>query len=94
MMRRGTTILEVLAVLLVVLVLISFLFRLNQSEIADDLAVAQSRETATRELWLIRMDSPEQTVWMWTDENGFDWVLFAESNRVYRLGGGDDEGGS
>lgn len=41
MMRRGTTILEVLAVLLVVLVLISFLFRMNQSEIADDLAVAR-----------------------------------------------------
>jgi len=94
MMRRGTTILEVLAVLLVVLVMISFLFRMNQSEIADDLAVARMRETATRELWLIRMESPQQTVWMWTDEEGVDWVLFGESNRVYRLGGGNDEGGS
>ena len=89
MNRRGSTLLEVLAVFLVVFVLIAFLFRINQSEIQDDLNNVRSRETATRELWLIRIDSPEERIWMWTDENGVDWVLFAESNRVHRLGEND-----
>ena len=89
MNRRGSTLLEVLAVFLVVFVLIAFLFRINQTEIRDDLHDARSRETATRELWLIRIDSPEERIWMWTDENGVDWVLFAESNRVHRLGEND-----
>jgi hypothetical protein len=87
--RRGSTLLEVLAVFLVVFVLIAFLFRINQSEIQEDLNNVRSRETATRELWLIRIDSPEERIWMWTDENGVDWVLFAESNRVHRLGEND-----
>jgi hypothetical protein len=89
MNRRGSTLLEVLAVFLVVFVLIAFLFRINQSEIQEDLNNVRSRETATRELWLIRIDSPEERIWMWTDENGVDWVLFAESNRVHRLGEND-----
>lgn len=89
MNRRGSTLLEVLAVFLVVFVLIAFLFRINQSEIQEDLNNVRSRETATRELWLIRIDSPEERIWMWTDENGVDWVLFAESNRVHRLGESD-----
>ena len=89
MNRRGSTLLEVLAVFLVVFVLIAFLFRINQSEIQEYLNNVRSRETATRELWLIRIDSPEERIWMWTDENGVDWVLFAESNRVHRLGEND-----
>ena len=89
MNRRGSTLLEVLAVFLVVFVLIAFLFRINQSEIQEDLNNVRSRETATRELWLIRIDSPEERIWMWTDENGVDWVLFSESNRVHRLGEND-----
>ena len=89
MNRRGSTLLEVLAVFLVVFVIIAFLFRINQSEIKEDLNNVRSRETATRELWLIRIDSPEERIWMWTDENGVDWVLFAESNRVHRLGEND-----
>ena len=89
MNRRGSTLLEVLAVFLVVFVIIAFLFRINQSEIQEDLNNVRSRETATRELWLIRIDSPEERIWMWTDENGVDWVLFAESNRVHRLGEND-----
>ena len=87
--RKGSILLEILAVLATVLILVSILFRVNQSEIAEDLSEARARETATRELWLIRMDSPQQTIWMWTDENGAEWVLFGESNRVYCLGEND-----
>lgn len=56
---------------------------LTEGGIRDE---ARARETATRELWLIRIDNPDQQIWMWTDENGTEWCLFGSSNRVYHLG--------
>ena len=89
-MRRGSTVLELLAVLAVIAILLSILFRFNNSLIEDDLKDARARETATRELWLIRIDNPDQQIWMWTDEDGTEWCLFGSSNRVYHLGEIDD----
>lgn len=89
-MRRGSTVFELLAVLAVICILLSILVRFNNSLIEDDLNNARARETATRELWLIRIDDPSQQIWMWTDENGVEWCLFASSNRVYQLGEIDD----
>jgi len=87
--RKGSTLLEVLAVFLIVSILIGFILRMNEGEIQDDLQESRARETATRELWLIRMETPQERIWMWTDANGVDWVLFAESNRIHRLGESD-----
>ena len=89
-MRRGTTVFEILAGLSVIFVLLSILFRFNNYLIKEDLQNARARETATRELWLIRIDNPNQQIWMWTDEDGVEWVLFGSSNRVYQLGEIDD----
>lgn len=89
-MRRGSSIFEVLAILAVISILLSILFRFNDSLIEEDLENARARETATRELWLIRIDNPSEQIWMWTDENGVEWVLFGSSNRVYQLGEMDD----
>ena len=85
-MRRGSTVLELLAVLAVIALLISGLLRFNNSLIEDDLKAARARETATRELWMIRMDAPNQDFWMWTDENGIEWLLSGSSNKVIELG--------
>lgn len=85
-MRRGSTILEILSVLAVISLLLFTLFRFNNSLIEKDLQNVRARETATRELWLIRIDNPSQQIWMWTDENGVEWCLFGSSNRVYQLG--------
>ena len=85
-MRRGSTVLELLAVLAVIALLISGLLRFNNSLIEDDLKAARARETATRELWMIRMDAPNQDFWMWTDENGIEWLLSRSSNKVIELG--------
>ena len=85
-MRRGSTVFELLAILAVIAILLSILFRFNNSLIEDDLKDARARETATRELWLIRIDNPDQQIWMWTDEDGTEWCLFGSSNRVYHLG--------
>lgn len=89
-MRRGSTVLELLAVLAVIALLISGLLRFNNSLIEDDLKAARARETATRELWMIRMESPNQPFWMWTDENGIEWILSGSSNKVIELGESND----
>lgn len=89
-MRRGSSIFEILAILALIGALLGILFRFNNSLIEEDMENARARETATRELWLIRIDNPSQDIWMWTDENGVEWVLFGSSNRVYQLGEMDD----
>ena len=85
-MRRGSTVFEILAVLALIGALLGILFRFNNYLIENDLKDARARETATRELWLIRIDNPSEQIWMWTDEDGVEWVLFGSSNRVYQLG--------
>ena len=83
---RGFTLLELLIAVVIVAVLFGLAMSLNLGEIKEDLRDARARETATRELWMIRMDAPNQDFWMWTDENGIEWVLSGSSNRVTELG--------
>ena len=87
---RGFTLLEILVVVVIIAVIFGFAMSLNIGEIKEDLRDARARETATRELWLIRMDAPNQSFWMWTDENGIEWILSGSSNRVIELGESND----
>lgn len=87
---RGFTLLELLIAVVIVAVLFGLAMSLNLGEIKEDLRDARARETATRELWLIRMDAPNQPFWIWTDENGIEWILSGSSNRVIELGESND----
>ena len=87
---RGFTLLELLIAVVIVAVLFGLAMSLNLGEIKEDLRDARARETATRELWMIRMDAPNQDFWMWTDENGIEWILSGSSNRVIELGESND----
>ena len=87
---RGFTLLELLIAVVIVAVLFGLAMSLNLGEIKEDLRDSRARENATRELWIIRMDAPNQNFWMWTDENGVEWVLSGSSNRVIELGESND----
>ena len=83
---RGFTLVETLVAVVVIATLLTLLTILNFGEMRQDLRDARARNTATRELWIIRMDAPNQPFWIWTDENGIEWVLSGSSNRVIELG--------
>ena len=87
---RGFSLLELLVVIVAAGILISTMFYWRWEDTEKDLRYARARETATRELWMIRMDAPNQDFWMWTDENGIEWILSGSSNRVIELGESKD----
>ena len=83
---RGFTLVETLVTIVVIATLLTLLTIFNFGEMKQDLRDARARNTATRELWIIRMDAPNQDFWVWTDDNGIEWVLSASSNKVYEMG--------
>ena len=87
---RGFTLVETLVTVTMIGLLLTLLTILNVGGIKQDLRDARARETATRELWIIRMDAPNQPFWIWTDEDGVEWILSGSSNKVIELGQSDD----
>ncbi len=87
---RGFTLVETLVAVTMIGLLLTLLTILNFGEMKQDLRDSRARNTATRELWLIRMDAPNQDFWLWTDDNGTEWVLSGSSNRVIELGETND----
>ena len=87
---RGFSLLELLVVIVAAGILISMMFYFRWEDTEKDLRDARARNTATRELWMIRMDAPNQDFWMWTDENGIEWILSGSSNKVIEMGESND----
>lgn len=73
---KGFSLIELLVALAIIAVLITLVLSVSKiDEQEERILLEQKHRTATRMLWLERIDNPGQGSWAWTDEDGKAWAM-------------------
>ncbi len=84
---RGFSLLELLIVVALIGFIVSMSFYFRWDDAKKELSEKQQMQEATTQLWLVRIEDPNQPVfWVWEDENGVMWMLSRSDNTVKRVG--------
>jgi len=80
---RGLTLLEILITLVIIVILTSLVLNSEKTRPqTQKLLLERELKTATRELWILRMDNPNQDAWAWVARSGQSYTLDRKTNKV------------